>query len=169
MRLPRAHAGLAFLMPLLLAPAEAQLMLPQIFKDGVVLQHTKPIVFGYATPGETVTVAITPEGGGGAASFSAEASGRDPCYPHTAATHSLLCWTVRNHCSPHAATHSLLWLTYPAAVDVNSTLTMCIPIAITITKCDTRCHAHDTMYMTGRRCNRAVVGPGGAARAGSVG
>lgn len=116
MRLPRANAALALLL-LLLAPASAQLMLPQIFKDGVVLQHTKPIVFGYAAPGKTVTVTITPEGGGGAASFSAEASGRSPCHPHTAAaTHLLPCWTARNHCRPPAATSSLFCLACPAAL-----------------------------------------------------
>jgi len=61
------------------APAEAQLMLPQIFKDGVVLQHTKPFVFGYAAAGEMVTVKVTPACGGGAVSVSAVVSERSPC------------------------------------------------------------------------------------------
>ena len=72
-----AHAALALLL-LALTPAEAQLMLPQIFKDGVVLQHTKPVVFGYAAPGETVTVKVTPAGGGGAVSVSAVVSDGNP-------------------------------------------------------------------------------------------
>ena len=54
------------------APAETRIMLPQIFKDGVILQHTQPVVFGYAAASEKVTVTITPRGGG-AVSFPAVA------------------------------------------------------------------------------------------------
>lgn len=36
--------------------AAPTLMLPAIFKDGVVLQHTHPIVFGYAIVSDTITV-----------------------------------------------------------------------------------------------------------------
>ena len=41
--------------------AAGEFMMPAIFKDGVVLQHTAANVFGFADPGQKVTVDVTDE------------------------------------------------------------------------------------------------------------
>jgi hypothetical protein len=51
----------------------AKLLLPAIFGDGAVLQHSKAMVFGFGEAGENVTVAIAPAAGGQVAVFAAVA------------------------------------------------------------------------------------------------
>jgi hypothetical protein len=41
--------------------ASAELMMPAIFKDGVVLQWTAANVFGFADPGDKITVDVLDE------------------------------------------------------------------------------------------------------------